>query len=480
MAEYNVSKAEAKRLGIERVKINSGSSSSSSSGNKKIGDTSKEIDSDAEKAMSKLSPEAQAYILEQDFGGTLKKNEVEKYNNKWIEADKVNKAQGSALLSGMLPENMQNKTIANLSEDSFKTLIPTLMPGTPEYQAAMDKLSTAYFDVMEQQMNAQTEQEQIAAEYNWQTLKKTIETNLNVTLSDDAYQAWDEIQSLKGQYGQQGLAGSGIQNESIDDYLNKARRVDATARSEKQTKEEASKQDFYLKFATPEQIKELVETNPEQAKAWGLIPSDEIRLAMSAETLKAKNPTMSDQDIQRAIASVVDENGNYRSSLYQKYMVGDQIGVNQGNVDTSNITYDQYGNATAIPVKPSDSGILDIQRAKELYLSENTPLEAQNKNYQALVDLGAIQPTSGEVSGTAAGTQFNEGTTSDPNTEDAAEVAAKISESLSNNSSGSSSSSGSSKNERGNLSKREYKAQQAGGILDYDTGKIKLPDGSLL
>ena len=139
--KYNVSRSEAKRLGIERVPIGGDSSD-----NKTIGKTGKEITSDAERELLKLGQDARDYILDQDFGGTLREDEVEKYNNKWIEADAINKSQGSALLSGMLPEHMQNKTIANLSPENFKTLVPSLMPGTPEYEEAMEKLSTAYFD----------------------------------------------------------------------------------------------------------------------------------------------------------------------------------------------------------------------------------------------------------------------------------------------------------------------------------------------
>jgi len=409
--------------------------------------------------------------------------------------EKYNKSRTHAIPNGMLPASMQNLTVYNLPDEAFKQLTPQLVPGTPEYQAAMDKLSTAYFDVIQQQVNASTQQEQEAANYNWQNLKKALETNLNVSLSDDAFQAWDQVQSMRNQYNQQGIEGSGIQNEAIDSYLAKARRADEAIRTEGQTKEDASMQDYYMKFATPEQIKALVASDPEKAKGWGLLPSDEIRNNMSVAALKAKYPTMSDADIQKNIASVLDENGNYRSSLYQKYMTGNNLGANQGNVDTANIVRDQYGNEIAMPVKPSDTGVLDIQAAKEQYQSLNTPLKAQSANYSALVKLGAIKPTSGADSGTSAGTQFNQitpdpsvgsiptGTTSSltnpvPQKVDRGglsqrEYDAKYGTGASSGGSSSSSSSG-----RGGLSKREYAAKQKGGSLNYKTGKIKLP-GSL-
>jgi len=411
---------------------------------------------------------------------------VEKYNNKWIEADKVNKQQTSSLLSGMLPEHMRNKTIGTLSPEAFKTLIPSLMPGTPEYQEAMDKLSTAYFDVMQQQMDAQTEQEKSAADYNWKTLKSTIESNLNITLSEDAFAAWDQIQTVTGQKGEQGLTGSGMENQSIDAALNETRRRDATARKETLSKEDQSNMDYFTNFATPDQIKELISTNPDKAEAYGLIPSDEIRNSMTATALKAKHPSMTDDDINRAIASVMDENGNYRSKLYQKHMVGGQVGANEANMGDT--VYDQYGNPLSIGVNPSDSGKLDIDRAREMFQDLNTPIATQLANFNKLKELGAIDTTSheaGGTSGTAAGNQFDETGVTDPNAQALQDSAANISDSMaggsdessSDNNSGSSSSSG---NNRGGLSKREYKAQQKGGTLDYSTGKIRLPDGSLL
>jgi hypothetical protein len=406
--------------------------------------------------------------------------------------DKYNKSRTHTIPNGMLPASMQNLTVYNLPDEAFKQLTPQLVPGTPEYQAAMDKLSTAYFDVLQQQINASTQQEQEAANYNWQNLKNTLETNLNVSLSDDAFQAWDQVQSMRNQYNQQGIEGSGIQNEAIDAYLAKARRSDAAIRSDGQTKEDASMQDYYTKFATPEQIKALVASDPEKAKGWGLLPSDEIRNNMSAAALKAKYPTMSDADIQKNIASVLDENGNYRSSLYQKYMVGSNLGANQGNL--GEVVPDQYGNPIVKTVKPSDTGVLDIQAAKEQYQALNTPLKAQSANYSALVKLGAIQPTSGAESGTSSGTQF------DKNTPDLSvgSIPSGTTSSLTNpipqkvdrgglsqreydakyGTGASSGGSSSSTSGRGGLSKREYKAQQSGGSLNYKTGKIKLP-GSL-
>ena len=123
--------------------------------------------------------------------------------------------------------------------------------------------------------------------------------------------------------------------------------------------------------------------------------------------MKAKYPNMSDDEIQQNLATMYDESGNYRSDLYQKYMTGSNLGANQGNVDTANIVYDQYGNPIVKPVKPSDTGVLDINAAREQYQTLNTPLANLKADDEARRALGSTPPTSGAASGTSAGTQFN-------------------------------------------------------------------------
>ena len=314
---------------------------------------------------------------------------------------------GPTIPEYLLPAGYGRLSIFSYPEEVYKEIIPKLIPGTPEYQAAMDKLSTAYFDVMQQQMNASTAQQQEAANYNWQELKRTIETNLGITLSNDAYQAWDQIQSLGNQASAQNIKGSGIENESIDNYLNKIRRADTVTRNEAQTKQEAADQNYYTKFATPQKIKELIEKNPALAKSWGLVPSDEIRAAMNPAALKAKYPTMSDKDIQRYIASILDENGNYRSALYQKHIMGSSLGANKGSM--GEVMYDENGNPISVGVNPSDTGIQDIEASKEWYQGLNTPLANLLADYNKRVETGTIRPTAGkDPKGGADTTLFND------------------------------------------------------------------------
>ena len=305
--------------------------------------------------------------------------------------------------SGVTTPDLTDTTVGNLSQNAFGALAPLLKKGTPEYQAAMDKISTLYFDTMEQQMNATTEQEQQAAQYNWDTLKKYIETNLNITLSNDSMQAWDQIQGLQSQYGGQNLSGSGIEAESMDDYLKKIRLTDSAARNESQTKEDAAQQDYYMKFATPEQIAAL---DPQKARDWGLIPSDGKTMAQRVAEMKAKYPNLSDAEIQSNLASIYDAKGNYRSDLYQRKMTGNNSNIDVGNVDTGNIVKDEFGNSIVVPYRPSDTGILDIEQAKQQMLAANTPLAQQKLDAEKRLAYGSTPTTPIDESGNSTSNRF--------------------------------------------------------------------------
>ena len=313
---------------------------------------------------------------------------------------------------GILPDGVANSGITSLPDEAVRMMVPQLKPGTPEYQAAMDKINTAYFDVLQQQMNAKTEQEQRVANTNWQTLKKNIETNLNVTLSNDAFQAWDQVQGLKSQFNQQGLQGSGMQAEATDAYLRKIRQADSVARTGAKNDQEKGQMDYYLKFATPQQIAALVASNPEQAKAWGLMPSDDVRNAMSLSALRSKYPGVPDKDLQAYIATVIDENGNYRSNLYQNYMTGSSPGATPG---TEQRKYDPVtGKVIGYTVTPSDLGVADINAARAQFqagtLQNQNDAATADYNYQLNSNANSVKssaPSTDTVSGTSAGTRFN-------------------------------------------------------------------------
>lgn len=318
----------------------------------------------------------------------------------------------------ILPNGIGTQSVYQYSDDAFRTLIPQLNPGTPEYEDAMDAVDTSFYDILKAQMTAQTQQEQQVANTKYKELQTYLKNNLGVTLSNNAIQGWEQLQGIRNNAGGQGTTGSGFEAESMDDYLRKVRSSDAASRSENAYKSKGEKQNYYLNYATPAEIKALADSDPATAKAWGLIPSDEIRNSMTPAALKAKYPNMTDEEIARNISMVLDENGNYRSSLYQKYMTGSKAGINTGSIDPSQTIYDanaqdQYGNplAKSYGVAVGDTGMLDIDAASQYNKVANVGAQGDVALWNAKQKAG-VNPVNKSNNADTNNQFLNQGTTS--------------------------------------------------------------------
>lgn len=206
---------------------------------------------------------------------------------------------------------------------STQALPPIEEMTSDQISQQMGKLSqatAAYYDVLNQQLSATTDQQAAVAAYNWQNFKDYTEKNLGLSLSNDAITAWGQLQALGSQYGALNLGGSGLQQESIDDYLKKVRNSDAVTRSQVQTNELNAQQTYYTQYATADQVKQFAEQNPKLAQSWGLVPSDDVKSSLTPDALMAKYPGLTEDQANYYISSVLDQNGNYRSALYGTYM----------------------------------------------------------------------------------------------------------------------------------------------------------------
>lgn len=324
----------------------------------------------------------------------------------------------TSALDEILPNGIGTQSVYQYSDDAFKTLIPQLNPGTPEYEAALEAIDSSFYDILKAQMTAQTQQEQQVANTKYKELQTYLKNNLGVTLSNNAIQGWEQLQGIRNNSGSQGITGSGLEAESMDDYLRKIRTSDAASRTESAYKSKGEKQNYYLNYATPAEIKALADSDPATAKAWGLIPSDEIRNSMSYSTLKGKYPDMSDKDISNYISTVLDENGNYRSNLYQQYMTGKNNSIDNGLIDNSLTQYeanaqDQYGNpiASFVRYKPTDIGILDIESANAQNQAANVANQGATALWNAKQKAG-VNPVNKSNNADTNNQFLNQGTTS--------------------------------------------------------------------
>lgn len=205
---------------------------------------------------------------------------------------------------------------SNMPDDLFKILVPIADPNSQEFKDAVAKVKATYFDLATAQLQATTEQAKAVADYNMQQFTDQINKQYGIALSDDATKAWAQIENIENTYNTRGIAGSGLENQAIDESLAATRKADQRLRDTKLTTEEQNKASYYRSSASAAEISALT---PEERVKYGLTPSADIVDQFSIANLKAKNPTWTDQMVQQAHDAMIDENGNYRSTLYSTY-----------------------------------------------------------------------------------------------------------------------------------------------------------------
>jgi hypothetical protein len=205
--------------------------------------------------------------------------------------------------------------IFKMPDEVFKTIVKPFDPNSAEGKAEIDKVQSAYHDVLLQQLNAKTERDKALADSAYQEFKTALEKNYGIKLSNDSLTAWNQIEGLGQDYSARGLTGSGFEAENIDNYLRSVRRQDSQYRDEKLTKEMEAKKEFYTKSATPEQIKN--DLTEEEKLKWGLKPSADQLQFFTTANIKSKFPNLTDEEIEDYKNSIIDQYGNYRSELYQ-------------------------------------------------------------------------------------------------------------------------------------------------------------------
>ena len=248
-----------------------------------------------------------------------------------------------------------------------------LKEGTPEWDAAYDKVQGMYYDVLNLMAEATTEQEKVFADYSWNQVKTAAEKALGIKLSNNAITAWDQLENLKTTMGGRGLAGSGMEAESIDDYLKKIRSQDDISRYDTKTTLLSKEDDYLRKWGTPEQVRELIMKDPERAKGLGLIPSESTKSAFSFDALKKQFPNQGDKTIQNYIDTMMDPYGNYRTTSFANLAA-----KKADNLKTKDSAVQAAVEAEALRKNlnaESDKGFTDIADDKLLPRPETTKTE---------------------------------------------------------------------------------------------------------
>ena len=269
----------------------------------------------------------------------------------------------TASLAGMVNPDIL-KYGANMPDDLFKELVPISDPTSQTYKDAVASVLATYYDVTNDQAKATTEQEKAIADTNYAQFKSDLQTKYGIALSDNANTAWNQIESLDDTASQNGIQGSGMEYNQIEKYLNGVRQKDQQNRDQKLTDQQKEDQAYYTSTASADQIAALT---PEQRDAYGLTPSADVIQEFSVATLMAKNPKWTQAMAQAAHDAVIDQYGNYRSTLYQTYysklstsaQTQEATAENTVTQDAANkeaAAYQQYDTTQPLNVQPSTTG----------------------------------------------------------------------------------------------------------------------------
>jgi hypothetical protein len=224
---------------------------------------------------------------------------------------------------GDIDTGMLNYSVFNLPDEVYKVLVPPMDWTTPEGQKELDSIKSAYHDVLMKQLEAVTEQVKALADYEWNSFKDEVSKKYGIALSDNATQAWGQLENLSKGYAGRGLRGSGLFEEARDKYLQGVRRADERLREDKVSEENKTRAEHLRKIGTPEQIKEFLEglTDEKEKEAFGRYfkPSEDIKKYFSKENLRTLYPDLSEQELTWYSESIIDPTtGFFRSQLQQQ------------------------------------------------------------------------------------------------------------------------------------------------------------------
>lgn len=264
---------------------------------------------------------------------------------------------------GSLATNQLNLPIYNLPADATKELVPMLDVNSQDFKDAVANVKSAYYDVMQLQNNAKTETEKAQADASYNAMKSRIENIFHITLSNNSNQAWGQINNLDQTYAQNNLSNSGLQNNATDDMLHNARLMNQNFRTNVGAYQDQVEMSHAISALTPDQVNALT---PEQRSRYGLTPSQDILNALNMDTLKAKYPNVDPATLQQYRDSIIDQNGNYRSSIYQ---------ANQQGKQSINDAQNVYANQ-----KITGNALVDEANAYRTFTTPDSPFLRDNNS----------------------------------------------------------------------------------------------------
>jgi LysM repeat protein len=223
----------------------------------------------------------------------------------------------SGSLVGQLDPNITKYGI-DMPDEIFKQLVPVLDVNSQAYKDAVAAVPGQFYDLTSEMMNATTDQAKAIADSNYDTWKKNVEQQYGIVLSNNATQAWQQIQGLDTTYGQRGIQGSGLEEQDRDVYMRNAQTMSANTRTALATTELGAQLQQLTSNGSPEDIAAFLAQHPEYSNQFK--PSDPslFDVATLTQQIMKGDPTLSQADAQKQAQAyhdtMLDANGNYLST----------------------------------------------------------------------------------------------------------------------------------------------------------------------
>jgi len=226
---------------------------------------------------------------------------------------------------------MLSQPLVQLGDDFYKTLYSgeNYDPTNPSFVAKAQQVKESGHDIVLEMLQADTVAAKAAADQAFEKWRTDAEKTLGISLQKDALAAWNQIGSIIDKNQEAGLSGSGIEAEQIDKSLRDTRQIDQWNREATQTATDNKEEERMKASGSPAEIKKM--NDEDAAKGlprsewrsvkWGLAPAEAMTPAKFLADFRAKYPDNKRSDAQilgQEYAQYYDENGNKRSTLYQK------------------------------------------------------------------------------------------------------------------------------------------------------------------
>jgi len=220
-------------------------------------------------------------------------------------------------LVGQLDPNITKYGI-DIPDEAFKELVPVLDVNSQAYKDAVAAIPGQFYDLTSEMLNATTDQAKAIADDNYNTWKTNIEQQYGITLSNNATQAWQQIQGLDTTYGSRGIQGSGMEQQDEDVYMRNAQKMSANTGTALATTELGAQLQQLQANGSAADIASFIAQHPEYTSEFKPSNSSLYDVATLTQQIMAGDPTLSQADAQKQAQAyhdtLLDANGNFLSA----------------------------------------------------------------------------------------------------------------------------------------------------------------------